>query len=275
MRRVLTASALGIAIAVVTASCASPDQGTTPNASGSASSAGTGASQPVPAESVATLKQPDVVALGEQMTGAVRQAKTVHATITTEGAGTGINGETAMKLDPADFGMDVTMHIPAQQKVPAGQSQNGKPWVKISATGTDLVSKAMAPLFAQLRQTADPGQASRLLASSSTVKQMGTEQVDGVQATRYQVTVDLAKLIAAADATQRAALNQLSKAGLKTLEYQFWLDDKRLPLRMTNEVTIPQQGTLRTEVRYRDWGAPVTITEPPADQVGPLPTTGR
>ena len=48
-----------------------------------------------------------------------------------------------------------------------------------------------------------------------------------------------------------------------------WLDDQDRPAKMTTTTS-----GVTMQVTYSDWGAPVTITAPPADQVGSLKMPG-
>lgn len=114
------------------------------------------------------------------------------------------------------------------------QMTGGKPWVKIDPKGTDTLSKSMAQLGSN---TGDP----RALVDSFKGGKATVKSKNG-GLTTYDVT----------GATALAG---------GTLEVT--VDDHSLP--STFKVTTAGVTVI---AEYSDWGAPVTITAPPADQVG-------
>lgn len=99
---------------------------------------------------------------------------------------------------------------------------------------------------------------------------VGPETVEGVEADRYDVTVnteDMLETLGAAGGDAAAA--QLPE----TLTYSFWTDDEDLPVKMTAEAG----GLFDMEIVFSDWGGPVEITPPPANRISkkdPFSTAG-
>lgn len=212
-------------------------------------------------------------------------AKTAKATITTSGAAQGVVGEGSFAFgsDPkASYTVTVATDGTKQQiglilidqaiylKLgDLGQPKGGKPWVKISPKGTDALSKSFAQLGETLTQAGDVASSIRLLEAGATVKALGDEAVDGVPATKYLITTDVAKALASATGATKVGLQQLKDNGVTTVNATLWVDAKNLPVQYEQTSTIKGQKATTT-VRYRAWGEPVSIQAPAASQVGSL-----
>jgi hypothetical protein len=55
-----------------------------------------------------------------------------------------------------------------------------------------------------------------------------------------------------------------------TIGYDVWLNSDNLPVRIAFSENVAGAKTSIT-MTYRQWGAPVSIQAPPADQIGALP----
>lgn len=116
-------------------------------------------------------------------------------------------------------------------------SSGGKPWVRIDPKATDPLSKAMA---GAVQQAGSPQSLSDAFnGSSATVVDTANGQ------THYRL------------------------AGGQTGSGDLYVDGQNRPVRFLADAS----GT-KVQVAYSDWGAPVTITVPPADQVGSLAPGG-
>jgi len=117
--------------------------------------------------------------------------------------------------------------------LPAGVT-GGKPWIKADPNGTDPFSKQMST---QLQSMGDPRQITRSF-SGGTAKLIGQEG----DLTHYTVT---------------------GAPGGATVE--IYVDKQDRPAKF-----VVTASGITANVAYSDWGAPVTVTEPPADQVGTM-----
>jgi LppX_LprAFG lipoprotein len=141
----------------------------------------------------------------------------------------------------------------------------GRPWTK-NASGATEIGAAL--------KKADPRQTLQMLSSIGTLKPVGTETINGVRATHYSVTVDLAK-VAKQQPDLAGLINNLIKQGVKVQDVQLWADSQKRPVRLVTSVQLPNPAdptkkiTSAQTVDYTDWGAPVTIAAPPADQIAP------
>jgi hypothetical protein len=158
------------------------------------------------------------------------------------------------------------MKMPAELAGKAGS--DGKPWIKISADGTDPMSKAMAPLFDQMEETVDVTKSLEKIKEAGTITSSGEETLDGEKVTRYAITVDVAKLAEIQqDPTLKQAAEAQIKAGITKIDQELWLNSDNLPVKVTTQIPMPGAGNGTATILFKDWGQPVDISAPPADQV--------
>ena len=145
----------------------------------------------------------------------------------------------------------------------------GQSWLKISA-GSDAASAVGAPL-------GDGTEILKLLDQAGGVETVGTEQVRGVDTTHYRGNLDLASALAEASADERAkAESELGNVGIDpssaSIPVDVWIGNDGLVRRVQVGVSGLEGakasgagGTLTME--FFDFGQPVSIAIPPADQV--------
>ena len=122
----------------------------------------------------------------------------------------------------------------------------------------------------------DPGTATGYLDSlrgaGGTVVDLGAEDINGVSAHHYAVTVDLDKAFASLSPEDRAKA-EAGMAALGTdgrLPMDVWLSDAGLPVRTVFDTGTSAAGamlSMHMQMDLTDFGVPVNITPPPADQV--------
>ncbi|PXY21438.1 hypothetical protein BAY60_26710 [Prauserella muralis] len=181
--------------------------------------------------------------------------------------------------------VDRTVYLKMPDNMPAGSGMStDKPWVKMSLE--DMGQMGSLNVDQMLAQS-DPTKTLELLSQSGEIvdTQPGQE-VDGQQATKYTINVDFAKLAKQYGMDQQ--MGQLTQGGLDlgTIPVSVWIDERNLPLRYDMDMSAAMkkaveqsgqqvpQGMLDKVVmsmKYYDWGEPVTVEAPPADQVGELP----
>ena len=162
------------------------------------------------------------------------------------------------------------------------QLTNGKPWLKL-----DLSSLANLPGSAgslssltKVNQNTDPAEQMRLLLASGHLTRVGTETVDGVRSTHYAGTVDPAKELqqqVGSNLTPEDVSrlkNGLQEAGITSEHIDLWLSQASLPVEIKVSAKSTAAGQIATDVHFSDWGRPVTITAPPADQVADISQLG-
>jgi hypothetical protein len=175
--------------------------------------------------------------------------------------------------DPAEIivdGVVFYMKFPALTSLLPGT----KEWIKF-----DLATLGEAEGFdlAQLQQLnqGDPTAILEYLRATGDVEEVGAEEVDGVETTHYQATVDLDRAVQQAPADVRdqvqAQIDQIkASSGLTELPIDVWIDGDGLPRKLAYDMTIEAEGQeVHTvlEMVFTDYGVEVDVTPPPADQV--------
>jgi hypothetical protein len=149
----------------------------------------------------------------------------------------------------------------------ANQLPSGKQWFKLDlekalkATGADPTSS-----FGQT----DPQQWLQQLLASGNTETIGTETVDGEQMTHYRTQIDPTNM-GQVPANERASVKQaLAQMGLSKIPVDVWVDSQGLLRRMSLSVQFGKamgNGSMAMTMNLSQFGAPVSITAPPADQV--------
>jgi hypothetical protein len=155
-----------------------------------------------------------------------------------------------------------------------GQLLGGdKPWIEFDLA--KLSSGGSAGL-GQLAQAGgnDPSQYLAFLQAAGDLREVGTEQVRGVETTHYAGTVALDKVAQAAPADARAELQRVvqqleTRLGTSSLPVDVWIDGDGLVRKIvqTYDAAASGGGSTRVGVELYDFGTDVEVTVPPADQV--------
>ena len=111
-----------------------------------------------------------------------------------------------------------------------------------------------------------------LKGAGATVIDAGRERIDEVEVTRYEGSIDPRAAIDRADPDKRDDLRQmLESAGMtQPMPFVAWIDDGGVLRRVRQTMAMemgPVSATITTTVDLYDFGAPIVITPPPADQV--------
>jgi hypothetical protein len=156
-----------------------------------------------------------------------------------------------------------------------GKALSAKPWVKLDLThqarqsGIDLDSLGM--------QQANPAQYLDMLrGGADDVTKVGTETLHGTKTTHYAMQVDFAKAAQSASSDQKQAFDKLSQLYSKPVPVEIWVDsdDMLRKLVLTLDMSslgdssgVSVSGSTRIEEELYDFGTPVNVDVPPADQV--------
>jgi hypothetical protein len=202
----------------------------------------------------------------------------VNGTFTGDGAFAGKKAR--MSMDLSDLGggviqgrMDMVFaNLVVYMRFPAELAQElppGKQWIKFdlaklgTTQGIDL-----AALFDQFSGS-DPSRSLELLrAADPDFRAIGSETVRGVQTTHYRGTVDLERLAASAPANLRDTYRRVIQlSGQKTVPVDAWIDDQGRTRRVRYEQHMQGGSTMELTEEFYDFGAPVNVSPPPADEV--------
>lgn len=167
------------------------------------------------------------------------------------------------------LGTAMYMKLPADLLSELGQSD--KPWVKVPLDG---VTASALGSSVDLAGEMDPTHMIDEIKSAGTIKQVSHQELNGVSTTHYSIDVDVAKL--AQSMTDNEAEKQaLSTVTTQTIPFDVWVDGANLPVKIVTNmfysITPGSKATqMTTTTNYSNWGEQVSITAPPADQVGTM-----
>jgi hypothetical protein len=275
-------AALALASAVTLTACTSSTsgQGQTggsgtlagPSGSASGGSASGGSSAGTPGG-----KPTDAAGLGALMQSAVATIKTAHISLDVNAAGQALTGSGDEKLSAGKLvAMNLSEALPqgagsieiiivggkTYAKLPSSLNTSGKPYLLVTPTSSNAVVKQLAASLDSALSSASLGSVSAFIAAADSVKLKGTQSIDGVSTTHYSVVVNIAKLPATLPGK-----DALSSSGLATLPLELYIDDQGRPVQVTEDFQVQGQK-VSTTVKVSNYDKPVSITAPPANQVG-------
>lgn len=226
-----------------------------------------------------------VADLSTLMTSSTASVHTAHMKFDAATSQGDITGAGQIDIDGTNSKLQMNVTIPSfgamnmelvggtmYMELPKGLVQTPKPWIKFDPNGTDPVSKALAGVVSQEQQSTNPVQAISELTDSGTITSKSPDTIDGAPATRYVIQVSTQKLLNSKAITPQMKQELSTVAGSlpPTMTYTMWLNSQNLPVQLTTSETIANQP-IKVTVTYSDWGQPVNITPPPANEVGPPP----
>lgn len=217
--------------------------------------------------------------LFEAMTAAYQEAGSYHFEMSMDAQGAQLTGEGAAELgaDPEETNMTTTMQLPemgeTSMRLVEGTvymsmpAEAGLPtdasWLKIDPEGDGPMAQQFGQMVDEMSSSAEMqaqfGENAELIA----VEEAGTDTVDGVEVTEYQLTIDAEDADEFMEATGQAGAGATST---EALTFSLWIDGDMLPRKMTGD--LGGIGTL--EMRFFDFGEPVEVEAPPEDEVTDL-----
>lgn len=136
-------------------------------------------------------------------------------------------------------------------------------WIGMPVTAAGAGSYTGSPSAAGLIDS--------LRGASTDFEDLGRDEVNGQDANGYRVMIDLARAVEQVPEADRAKaqerLAQMNAMGMTEMPMEVWVTDDGLPVRMVMEQeNIGGTGaSMRMQMDYVDFGVPVEITPPPAD----------
>ncbi len=160
----------------------------------------------------------------------------------------------------------------------ASKIPGGKPWVYINLAqvGKATGLSGLGSLLNSSSSFSNPSQYLNFLraATGGSVKNLGPATVNGISTTRYHAKVDLTKLVQAAPASQRKAMQQLlnslrSKGAVSEIPMDVWIDSSHLVRRVQSSFTETVNGqsvAIAMTENFLQYGAQPAPVVPPASQ---------
>ena len=174
-----------------------------------------------------------------------------------EGAGQSYSGAELLLVDNQAY-----LHLGELTSV-----LGGKFWVTLAGDALGLGD--LLDQFAQI----DPSTQMKAFIGSSNVTSAGTEEIDGVETTKYTAQLDAADVstLSGLDPSEREALKKsYDELGIEKINYTVWVDDNYQPRKLV-AVTPSAAGDVTVTMNIADINKPVDLSAPPADQVADLP----
>jgi hypothetical protein len=180
----------------------------------------------------------------------------------------------AMRLDVSSFAVgdrktpgfaEILSGGRLYMKMPGLDARTGKPWVSITLS---RLSASSGTDFGSMLSQGDLSANTRMLTASKDVRVLGEETIGGVSTTHYQGTFDLRDGLARLSDKQRTQAEQsFQRSGLKTMNFDVWVDGRQLPRKVTMASPPGAKLAMKMTMTYSAFNVPVTIKTPPKSQV--------
>ena len=153
---------------------------------------------------------------------------------------------------------------------------DGKTWVKGDAKELSGANAGQLSQFGSFAGTDARDVFGLLKAVSGSIESVGSEELRGVETSHYRATIDFAKLEQLVPKEQRQSLGGLDQsakqAGLTELPLDVWIDADQRVRKLSIDLDAKQPGTdasvkASLVVELFDYGTPLDVELPPADQV--------
>jgi hypothetical protein len=236
----------------------------------------TGTAAPAPAAPAPVAQITNIGELSDAIAKSTQGKNSASMDMNIGFAGQSITGTGAYSINGPDVKMQITMTIPemgpmemrlVDRVMYIKSARSGPKWLKAPIDPNN----PQAAEFAKIIDQVDVSKQFEQFKTVGTLKGKAEEPVDGTPATRYDIGVDVAKALASApDAETKAQLEPLQQAGVQNLDMQLWADQANLPVQFKTAFSAQGQQ-ITASVKLKNWGAPVTVTAPPADQTADLP----
>jgi hypothetical protein len=193
----------------------------------------------------------------------------VHFTSTsTDSAGEGdivfAGSDSRMAYHGAQGGQQTSMRVFPDAIYLADSSQPGRSWLRLSATGTDVMSKLMAPVVTVITTSVNPANQVKLFAAARPFTTVGSERIGDTTTTHYRGTVPASAMLGLLpQETRDLVRGRLSGE----IAVDAWIDADGLPVK----IQTARPGAQPAVTSYSHWGQDVDVVRPPDNQVADPP----
>jgi len=176
------------------------------------------------------------------------------------------------KLEAIQDGDTVYVRFPLMAKDLPG----GKTWIKGDAKDLARANGGQMSQLGSFAGTDARDVFGLLKAVSGSIESVGSEEIRGVETSHYRATIDFAKLEQLVPKEQRQSLGGLDQsakqAGLTELPLDVWIDADQRVRKLSIDLDAKQPGAdasvkASLVVELYDYGTPLDVELPPADQV--------
>ena len=218
-------------------------------------------------------------ALASKMHAGAASLRSAHVVLTTTAPGQGVTAQgserfASGKLAALDLterlgagtsglsigvrlaGNSIYIKLPPEAGLPPG-----KPWVNLSAAGSDPTLSQLASSVQSSIANASVDGYTAFAHAATNVKDLGPATVNGVPTTEYSFVVDVSKL-----PSTQLTTKILTQAGVSQVPVKLWLDGQGRTVQVTESSTVAETPA-STKVVYDKFNEPIRIAAPPADQI--------
>lgn len=162
----------------------------------------------------------------------------------------------------------------------AAADMGGKRWIKLDlaaaaeASGDEALAKQMTSGLESMNQ--NPVDQLAMLLDSPSLKHVGTEKIDGVEADHYKGTLTVKEMMESNESLdvltaeeRKELLDSMDEAGIEGYDTEVWVDEKDLPVRMDVTIESPE-GDIDMSMKLSDYGAKAEVEVPPASETTDL-----
>lgn len=158
-------------------------------------------------------------------------------------------------------------------------------YMNMGGTWTKTSLDQLGQSGAQTAQMSDPTKFLEFAQKAGEITGSEKATLNGQDTTHYTIELDFKKVAQEAGKMAGGSAGALQGIDAK-VPMEVWLDGENLPAKMTMDMSeimkqaakkagggqqLPQ-GSMKMEMNYSDWGSPVTVEAPPADQVQEMPS---
>lgn len=176
------------------------------------------------------------------------------------------------KLEAIQDGDTVYIRFPLMAK----DMPDGKTWIKGDARDLARANGGQMSQFGSFAGTDARDVFGLLKAVSGSIEAVGSEEIRGVETRHYRATLDTSKIEQLIPEAQRQSLGGVDQAakqaGLTELPLDVWIDSDQRLRKLSIDLDAKQPGTdasvkASLVVELFDYGTPLDVELPPADQV--------
>jgi hypothetical protein len=147
----------------------------------------------------------------------------------------------------------------------------GKQWAKINLSQAGARAGVGLDSVIQNAELIDPGQQTKTFTASKDARKVGEETIDGVKTTHYTGAITVKDALDTLDAQTRTKLQQTyTQVGAQKINFDVWVDGQDLARKLTVKLARSTGESTTLSVVYSDFGKTVSVSAPPADQVGDI-----
>jgi hypothetical protein len=190
-----------------------------------------------------------------------KPALLAHEKFTVSAAGTSIPGgmETLMTSD--------AMYL----KMSSLSRMAGKPWIKMPFSALKSGIGVNSGQLIRQMQANNPLASAEILPAATNVRKVGTQAINGVPATEYTGSLDVATALTRLGAGMKKLMApQIAATGVRTARFTVWVDAQHRVRKLTE---VESGGSYRATVVMvvTSINQPVSIQAPPASQTAAMP----